>query len=616
MMISWSRTGECLLLISEAMDHVARSGLVIFVDVHYEDILQRLHKMKVDRLVTHREGQSIADVLQYRRSFYEKAYDLRALCERFESVESVTTKIDRLVQNFSSPMNYASTRSDSDGKAIHHFQDVILRGLAEDGGLFVPGKEFPSLTWGEWSRLVELSFQERALLILERWLHPDFVRPQTLSAIIDKAYSRSNFSSEDVIPIVKLEENQYLMETFHGPTASFKDAALQIMPQLFEQAITKETNSARYLILVATSGDTGSAVLDGFSKLSGNSNVRVMVLYPEHGISSVQKALMTSVDSDSVKVIGVDGDFDSCQSAIKAIFRSQSVNERLMDAYNIKLSAANSINWGRLLPQVVYHASAYLDLVRQGVIGMGDECDVCIPTGNFGNILAAFYAREMGIPYKMFICASNVNNILTEFFQTGIYDLRQRKLQVSTSPAIDILKSSNLERFLHLVTGGDGPMIKNWFEGLHKDGIFKVPNEVLETISDKFNLVSDWCSEEQCAKTIRTVFKETGYLLDPHTSIAKTVADRQTTSERPMIICSTAHYGKFPEDVSRALQLPLPAENDDCSGVLQQLKTVSALPSFNQGLESAVKKPRVHNSVISDDMKNITREIETFCAEW
>lgn len=224
---------------SEAMEHVSKSGLVVFVDVHSEDILHRLHKMKVDRLVTHEEGLSIADVLSYRRKFYERVYDLRVLCERFESVESVASKIENCLKNFESAATYTSTRSVKKG-STNCFHDVIIRGLAEDGGLFVPSGEFPRLTLGEWSRFVDLSFQERALLILERWLNFDFIQPQVLQGFIEKAYNRSNFLSSKVVPVVKLDRGQYLMETFHGPTASFKDAALQLMPQLFNYAVSRD----------------------------------------------------------------------------------------------------------------------------------------------------------------------------------------------------------------------------------------------------------------------------------------------------------------------------------------------------------------------------------------
>lgn len=601
----------------KAMDHVTQSGVVVFVDVHSEDILHRLHKMKVDRLVTHKPGQSIADVLKYRQQFYEKAYDIRILCERYESVESVAAKVMEAIENFEKPATFVSTRNveTEPGKNGFEFRDVVLQGLADDGGLFVPQGPFPKLTDAEWDRLVERSFQERALCILEKWLHPNAIHPKTLRQFIDRAYSESSFESKEVIPVVKLHKNQFVVEIFHGPTASFKDAALQLMPHFFAHAASrgKDLWNGRYLILVATSGDTGSAVLNGFSKVADeNADIQVMVLYPDSGISSVQKALMTSVDSPNVKVIGVDGDFDDCQSAIKTIFSSRSLANHLMLNHNVKLSAANSINWGRLLPQVVYHASAYLELVRQKVIRMGDECDICIPTGNFGNIVAAFYAKEMGIPFKRVICASNVNNVLNDFFQTGVYDLRGRGLQVTSSPAIDILKSSNLERFLHLVTDGNGSLVKEWFENLNKNGMFQVPVEIQRRISEDFNLSADWCNEEKCADTIKEVFQETGYLMDPHTAVGKAVADRFESPDRPMLICATAHYGKFPEDVLRSLDI-LPNE-DNPAALFDNLRVLSPIPRMHPELESAIFKKRVHNTVVKADVQDILKEIITFCS--
>lgn len=323
---------------------------------------------------------------------------------------------------------------------------------------------------------MELPYQERASRILEAWTHPSDIHPSRLQDMIDKAYK--NFGHKDIAPVKKLDDNIYILELFHGPTASFKDLALQLMPQIFDEAVAmvnrdslrKGVLEIRYLVLVATSGDTGSAVLEGFL---GCHNVSVMVLFPVKGVSTIQKRQMTSMSGGNVKVIGVQGDFDFCQTTIKSIFNDKEFLEHLWAKYRYKLSAANSINWGRLLPQIVYHASGYLDLVKSGEVAMGDHVDLCVPTGNFGNILAAFYIKEMGLPFHSLICASNTNNVLTDFFTTGTYDLQSRKHISSISPSIDILKSSNLERFLYHLSQ-DSSLIRNVFEQLATHKWFKV----------------------------------------------------------------------------------------------------------------------------------------------
>ncbi|XP_038067780.1 threonine synthase-like 1 [Patiria miniata] len=602
-----------------AMQHAAQSGVVVFLDVDSRDIAQRLNRMKVDRIVGQRPGVSTLDLLAYRQQFYEGAYDVRILCERFQNADDIGEKVLTALCDHQKRPGYVSTRSDSEIQESAQpykapdFLDVVLQGLADDAGLYVPNKEPPHLTREEWTRLLGCTYQQRALRILEKWIHPRDFHPSSLATAVERAYSVENFQSESVVPVAHLQDNQYIMEVFHGPTASFKDAALQLMPQFFTQAVQMKGEKVRYMILVATSGDTGSAVLDGFSKFAGESGTLVMVLYPENGISEVQKLLMTAAAGDNVHVVGVDSDFDFCQTAIKGIFNDSALNAELLSNHGLRLSAANSINWGRLVPQVVYHASAYLDLVKQGVISMGDECDICIPTGNFGNILGAIYAKTMGIPFRKFICASNENNVLTEFIQTGCYDLRHRHLHVTMAPAIDILKSSNLERFLFLVTDGDGAEIRRCYEQLATEKYFQVSPKVLHRIQNEFCLAGDYCKEEEYAASIKKTLTQTGYLMDPHTAVAKVVADRLRPRDRPLLLCSTAHYSKFPTDVAKSLG-SLSSPSDHPAESLRGLEALASRPVSHRLLREALERPRVHCGIVGASRDDVVNEMVAFAA--
>uniref|UniRef100_A0A8C3B0B7 Threonine synthase like 1 n=1 Tax=Cyclopterus lumpus TaxID=8103 RepID=A0A8C3B0B7_CYCLU len=335
--------------------------------------------------------------------------------------------------------------------------DVVIEGLATDGGLYVPKRGFPNMEAREWLRLVDMSYPERALVLLEKCIHPSDVSALDLRTMIFKAYG-SNFSSEAVAPVKHLDRNQYVQELFHGPTASFKDLALQLMPQLFAHCLPQMCN---YLVLVATSGDTGSAVLDGFGGLgAGADRTGVLVFFPEEGVSETQKLQMTGHEDGNARAVGVRSDFDFCQRSVKRMFGESGLTGHLAVEYGTVLSTANSINWARLLPQVVHFLH---ELVQDGVITFGEPVDVCIPSGNFGNAMSAVYAKQMGVPIRKVICASNHNRVLADFFATGEYDLRGRPLTPSRSPAIDILKSSNLERFVHHVSDGDGRLVGELF---------------------------------------------------------------------------------------------------------------------------------------------------------
>uniref|UniRef100_A0A673NR33 Threonine synthase-like 1 n=1 Tax=Sinocyclocheilus rhinocerous TaxID=307959 RepID=A0A673NR33_9TELE len=382
------------------------------------------------------------------------------------------------------------------------FSDVVIEGLAPDGGLYIPKKGFSKLEPTEWLRISSMPYAMRAVAILENCIHPMDVSPVELSTMVHRAYGQ-NFANQSVVPLKHLTDHQYILELFHGPTASFKDLALQLMPQLFAHCLPQMCN---YLILVATSGDTGSAVLNGFQKLKESDHERtgVLVFFPEKGVSEIQKLQMTGFQEGNAKSITVE--------------------------YATVLSTANSINWARLLPRVVYHCSVYIDLLRNCTLTFGDPIDVCIPTGNFGNTMSALYAKQMGIPIRKVICASNHNCIISDFIASGEYDLHNRKLLVSNSPAIDILNSSNLERFIHHVSGGDGSL--------------KINLEVQ----------AGWCSEDDCMRAIREVHATTGYIMDTHTAVGKVGGDRIHDKTCPLVICSTAHHGKFAPAVLKALQ--------------------------------------------------------------
>ncbi|XP_054846783.1 threonine synthase-like 1 [Eublepharis macularius] len=618
-LLSFSASGSVVSLTGSnpmhaaSMEHVKKNGIVVYLDVPTQSIMERLKLMKVDRIVGQGSGSSLRDILQFRKQFYRKWYDVRVVCENKITAGFVADKVLHAVKRYQDleSEGLISTRSlkcDDEGEQKHsmkYFSDAVVEGLAPDGGLFVPLMGLPKFTAGEWQSLLGTSYAERAQLILESCIHPADIPAPKLWAIVEAAYGQ-NFACSKIAPVRHLTGNQFLLELFHGPTASFKDLALQLMPHLFAYCIPKSCN---YLILVATSGDTGSAVLDGFSRLTETDKQRIAVatFFPEDGVSQIQKSQMIGYQDKNTVVVGVKSDFDFCQSAIKKIFSDSEYTGFLTVEYGTALSAANSINWARLLPQVVYHVSAYLDLVEQNIITFGSPVDVCIPTGNFGNLLAAVYAKTMGIPIRKCICASNQNNVLTDFIRTGLYDLRGRQLRQSSSPAIDILKSSNLERYLHLMINGDGPLVAQLFSSLENQHYFQLPKEFLEKLQQ--DLVADWCSEKDCLDTIHSVYNSTGYILDPHTAVAKVVADRVQDKTCPVIISSTAHYSKFAPAILQALrmgeikQTPL--------SQLHLLNSYRPLPPVHRGLLETMEKNKQQNhQVCAADVNVLMEHVE------
>ncbi|XP_016849773.1 threonine synthase-like 1 isoform X2 [Anolis carolinensis] len=595
------------------MEHVKKSGIIVYLDVPSSHIKDRLQLMKVDRIVGQGPGTSMNDILEFRKQFYRKWHDVRVLCEDGITADAVADKVLHAVKRYqdSESEGFISTRSlqgstkSEQNNSTKYFSDTVIEGLAPDGGLFVPEMGLPVFTPGEWQNLLGATYAERAQVILERCIHPADVPASQLWKMVETAYGQ-NFTCPKIAPVRHLTGNQFLLELFHGPTASFKDLALQLMPHLFAYCIPKSCN---YLILVATSGDTGSAVLDGFNRLKDTDKQRIAVItfFPQDGVSQIQKLQMIGCQEANTKAVGVKSDFDFCQSSIKKIFTNSPYTGYLMMEYGTTLSAANSINWARLLPQVVYHASAYLNLVEQGTISFGSPVDVCIPTGNFGNVLAAMYAKMMGIPIRKCICASNQNNVLTEFIQTGLYNLKGRRLMQSLSPAVDILKSSNLERHLHWIANGDGHLVTQLFSCLENQQYFQLQRNLLEKLQQ--DLMADWCSEEDCLAAIHSVFSTTGYIMDTHTAIAKVVADRLQDKTCPVIISSTAHYSKFAPAILQALrigeikQTPL--------NQLHLLNSYNPLPPIHKGLLEALKKNETQNyEVCSADTDALTKHIE------
>ena len=438
-------------------------------------------------------------------------------------------------------MKYVSTR---EGKSGVTASQAIVRGLAPDGGLYVP-TELPSVDEAFIRRLCDLDYRARAVEILGLFLEE--FSTEELEAIAAASYG-DNFDDPAVAPVKYLEDGTAVLELWHGPTSAFKDMALQIMPRLLTASLRKNGERRTVSILVATSGDTGKAALEGFRDVPGT---RIMVFYPKDGVSQIQQLQMATQEGANVNVVSVKGNFDDCQTGVKNIFGDEAFAGTL-DARGFFLSSANSINWGRLVPQVVYYFSAYCDLVNAGRIALGDRINFCVPTGNFGNILAGWFAKKMGLPVAKFICASNDNNVLTDFLNTGVYD-RNRPFYLTGSPSMDILVSSNLERLLFCVTR-DAELVAGYMGQLSGTGRYQVTEEVLDTIRADF--VGGFAADVRSREEIARLWRAEGYLMDTHTAVAARVLDdyrERSGDETPCVIVSTASPFKFGGTVLDAL---------------------------------------------------------------
>lgn len=438
-------------------------------------------------------------------------------------------------------MKFLSTR----GGAKVSGARAIVEGLSENGGLYVPEK-FPEVSLKELEGLLEASYAERAAHILSKYLD-DYDKAGLLKACED-AYAK--FEGGDPAPLIRLDDGVYMLELWHGPTLAFKDMALTLLPYLLKKGCEICGVKENVLILTATSGDTGKAALEGFKDAEG---VKIMVFYPSDGVSKMQKLQMCTQDGSNVNVVAVKGNFDDCQTAVKEIFSSADCAAKLKEKGYV-LSSANSINFGRLAPQIAYYFSAYLDLVSSDQIEMGEEIDFTVPTGNFGNILAAYYAKRMGLPIRRLHCASNSNNVLTDFLNTGVYDLHREFIK-TTSPSMDILISSNLERLIFEVSGRNEKITASRMADLKTSGSYSLTGAELEEIQKTFD--GGFADEDGCVEAMYDVFIDVGYTMDTHTGCAMKVAqdwfEKHKKDETKMVIVSTANPYKFPQDVLYAV---------------------------------------------------------------
>ena len=507
-------------------------------------------------------------------------------------------------------MKYVSTRSKMKSSEAVTSAQAILKGLAPDGGLFVP-EEIPKLKPAEIERLLVKRYEVRAVDILHRFLTDYSI--DELAECVELGYDWFDVPKRAALAILLNDKmNQpappppadstaaappvekkvtALLELWHGPTSAFKDMALQVLPHLMRYALKKTGETDQIMILVATSGDTGKAALAGFADVP---QTKIMVFYPDGGVSDLQRLQMVTQVGSNVNVTAVKGNFDDAQNGVKKIFGDKAIRAELAE-HHIKLSSANSINWGRLVPQIVYYVSAYVDMIDAKQIKLGDKINVTVPTGNFGNILAAYYAKRMGVPIDRLICASNANHILTDFFQTGVYD-RNREFYKTISPSMDILISSNLERLLFHETG-DPRRVKKMMDELASTGKFKI-DTVLKKKLDRI-FYAGFATEEETRATIGGVFNEFArYVIDPHTAVGYAVAEkyrRETGDERPMLIASTASPYKFAPAVLGALGVDVSKMSE--FGQLDRLNNISSrmIPA---GLAKLDKAAVIHTNVV------------------
>ena len=453
-------------------------------------------------------------------------------------------------------MKYYSTRND---KETYSAAQAIAMGLAPDGGLFVP-ETIPTVTAEELKALCAMSYRERAVNIMQRYLEE--FSTQELEGFVARAYAE-NFDDPGVAPLRFTDDRTAYLELWHGPTCAFKDMALQMLPYLLTASLKKTGEQRQVCILVATSGDTGKAALEGFADVPGT---RIFVFYPSGGVSAIQRLQMVTQRGDNVGVCAVKGNFDDAQTGVKQIFGDAEFAKEL-SGRGFFLSSANSINWGRLLPQIVYYFSAYCDCVNAGTLAAGDEIVFCVPTGNFGNILAGWFASRMGLPVKRFVCASNANDVLTEFIRTGVYD-KNRPFHLTISPSMDILVSSNFERLLYMLCGDQ--QTKQFMARLSAEGRYDVGTAVHAKIEEQF--FAACCDDDATRARIAKVWREHGYLIDTHTAVAADAIEQyraRTGDGTPAVVVSTASPFKFAADVCKALGAdagadPLKALSDFC----------------------------------------------------
>ena len=462
-------------------------------------------------------------------------------------------------------MNYLSTRNRDLRMSA---PEAIAKGLAPDGGLMTPAV-FPRLPASAVETMREMSYQQRVVYILNSFL--EGFAASELTTYAAEAYGGGKFSHEDVAPVRKLDDNTWCLELWHGPTCAFKDMALQILPHLLTASLDKNDEKKTVCILVATSGDTGKAALEGFRNVE---KTKMLVFYPKDGVSDIQELQMVTQEGGNVSVSAVAGNFDDAQTGVKKLFADEKLAAELAER-GFFLSSANSINWGRVLPQIVYYASAYCDLLKSGAIAKGQSINVCVPTGNFGNILAAYYAREMGIPINKLICASNQNNVLTDFINTGSYDCN-RTFYNTISPSMDILVSSNLERMIFELSGRNDKLVKEYMTQLAEYGSYRVDSNIRTKLRRVF--WAGCCDDTQTKAMIAKLWNEKEYLVDPHTAVAFHVLEEyrmETGDDTVTVTVSTASPFKFCDSVLDALGVE---QKMDGLEILDQLSSHTGLP--------------------------------------
>ena len=463
-------------------------------------------------------------------------------------------------------MNYVSTRN----KTVRlSASQAIAQGLARDGGLLTP-EVFPKITPAMLEDWKSKPYGQRAVALMKLFLE-DFTEEE-LTRFTQAGYSAEKFDDSRVAPLHTLTDDTHCLELWHGPTSAFKDMALQILPHLLSASLVKNQEEKTVCILVATSGDTGKAALEGFKDVD---RTKILVFYPKDGVSDVQALQMKTQEGGNVGVCAVHGNFDDAQTGVKRLFSDEKLRADLADR-GYFLSSANSINWGRILPQLVYYISAYCDLLNAGKIQMGDKVNYCVPTGNFGNILACWYAKQMGLPVGKLICASNSNNVLTEFIQTGVYD-KNRPFHTTMSPSMDILVSSNLERLLFALTNQDDQAVAGYMKQLNETGRYEVTEELKAKLKEEF--FGGFCDEAKTSEVIAKVWKEHDYLIDPHTAVAYQVMEEYRAAsgdKNQTVFVSTASPFKFCDSVLSSLGV---TEVRAGIGALDQLNQVTGRPA-------------------------------------
>lgn len=491
---------------------------------------------------------------------------------------------------------YKSTRSDSEPISA---SQAILKGLADDGGLFVP-MQIPKLAL-TMKEIAKLSYQEAAYEVMKLFF-TDFTKEE-LENCISKAYDEK-FDTEEIVPIAKVKGTYYL-ELFHGATIAFKDMALSILPHLMITAAKKNHVTNDIVILTATSGDTGKAALAGFADVEGT---RIIVFYPENGVSPIQKQQMVTQKGKNTSVVAIKGNFDDAQNGVKAIFHDKEFAEELK-GFHAQLSSANSINIGRLIPQVVYYVYAYAKLLGEGELSEGEILNVVVPTGNFGNILAAFYAKAMGVPIGKLICASNENKVLYDFFSMGKYD-RNREFILTSSPSMDILISSNLERLIYKLTGNDASANMELMRQLSKEGTYFITEDMKAQLKDFYG---NYATEEETAQMIHTMYEDSGYVLDPHTAVAAAVYEKykeDSKDKTKTLIASTASPYKFTRSVMEAIDGEKYQGMGDFE-LADELCRISNVP-VPKAIDEIRSAEVLHTKVCAKDkMKEMVREILT-----